>query len=274
MRSSLPVYVKLWFAADLFLALFPPLHWAARGPDPIIRRAGGAALYLRHQRLYRAERCRGLSRRSTAFAGRQGALSMDLLITYGALAVFFAIVIAILQYSYVADRDFSDFTVAGRSFGGFYQAMAFLNTGLPGFMFLGSFGFIVRAGVLGIGISTLLATIVMYLMADRVWTWGAKIRSPHAARPHGAALRQPGRTRHRCAARHLRPDAMDGAWHAGARGSLLRALARSICRLRLPWCWAWSSWLSGKSGPSAWGCAGSSSPISSRGSSLISWEAR
>jgi SSS family solute:Na+ symporter len=99
---------------------------------------------------------------------------MDLLITYGALAVFFAIIIAILQYSYVADRDFSDFTVAGRSFGGFYQAMAFLNTGLPGFMFLGSFGFVVRAGVLGIGLATLLAAIVMYLMADRVWTWGAK----------------------------------------------------------------------------------------------------
>ena len=99
---------------------------------------------------------------------------MDLLITYGALAVFFAIVIAILQYSYVADRDFSDFTVAGRSFGGFYQAMAFLNTGLPGFIFLGSFGFVVRAGVLGIGLATLLAAIVMYLMADRVWTWGAK----------------------------------------------------------------------------------------------------
>ena len=35
MRSSLPAYVKAWFAADLFLALFPPLHWAARGPDPL-----------------------------------------------------------------------------------------------------------------------------------------------------------------------------------------------------------------------------------------------
>lgn len=99
---------------------------------------------------------------------------MDLLITFGSLAVFFGIVVAILQYSYVADRDFSDFTVAGRSFGGFYQAMAFLNTGLPGFMYLGAFGFMVREGVLGIDISTLLAAIVMYLMADRVWTWGAK----------------------------------------------------------------------------------------------------
>jgi hypothetical protein len=35
MQSPLPVYVKLWFAADLFLALFPPLHWSARGYDPI-----------------------------------------------------------------------------------------------------------------------------------------------------------------------------------------------------------------------------------------------
>ena len=99
---------------------------------------------------------------------------MGLLITYGALAVFFAIVVLILQRSYVADRDFTDFAVAGRSFGGFYQAMAFLNTGLPGFMFLGSFGFIVREGVLGPGIASLLAAVVMFLMADRVWTWGAK----------------------------------------------------------------------------------------------------
>lgn len=35
MQSSLPAYIKLWFAADLLLALFPPLHWAVRGADPI-----------------------------------------------------------------------------------------------------------------------------------------------------------------------------------------------------------------------------------------------
>jgi hypothetical protein len=35
MQLPLPAYVKLWFAADLFLALFPPLHWAAHGTDPI-----------------------------------------------------------------------------------------------------------------------------------------------------------------------------------------------------------------------------------------------
>lgn len=98
----------------------------------------------------------------------------QLFLTYGVLAAFFLVVVVILQRSYVADRDFTDFAVAGRSFSGFYQAMAFLNTYLPGFMFLGAFGFIARAGVVGIGTSTLLAAVVMYLMAERVWTWGAK----------------------------------------------------------------------------------------------------
>ncbi|GJE26891.1 sodium:solute symporter family protein [Methylobacterium organophilum] len=98
---------------------------------------------------------------------------MGLLVTYGALALFFALVVLILQRSYVADRDFSDFTVAGRSFGGFFQAMAFFNTYQPGTVFLGAFGFIVGSGVVGLGVSTLLAPVVMYLMAARVWTWGA-----------------------------------------------------------------------------------------------------
>lgn len=99
---------------------------------------------------------------------------MGIIVTYGALAVFFAIVIAILQRSYVADRDFSDFTVAGRSFGGFYQAMAFLNTFLPGTVFITYIGFVARRGVVGIGVYILLAPLVMFLMAHRVWTWGAR----------------------------------------------------------------------------------------------------
>jgi len=99
---------------------------------------------------------------------------MDLIVTYGALAIFFAVVVLILQRSYIADRDFTDFAVAGRSFGGFYQAMAFLNTGLPGYVYLGMFGFIASAGVIGISLATVLAAVVVFLMADRVWTWGAE----------------------------------------------------------------------------------------------------
>ncbi|GJE55623.1 MULTISPECIES: sodium:solute symporter family protein [Methylobacterium] len=99
---------------------------------------------------------------------------MGILVTYGALALFFAAVVLILQRSYVADRNFADFTVAGRSFGGFFQAMAFFNTYQPGTVFLGAFGFIVGNGVVGLGVSTMLAPVVMYLMAQRVWTWGAR----------------------------------------------------------------------------------------------------
>lgn len=113
---------------------------------------------------------------------------MDLVITYGALTLFFAVVIVILQRSYVADRDFSDFAVAGRSFGGFYQAMAFLNTGLPGYIYLASFGFLARAGVIGISFSTVLAAVVVFLMADRGVDVGGDPRSANPARPLGAAL--------------------------------------------------------------------------------------
>lgn len=36
MGSQLPVFIKVWFAVDLFLALFPPVHWAMSGSDPIL----------------------------------------------------------------------------------------------------------------------------------------------------------------------------------------------------------------------------------------------
>ena len=101
-------------------------------------------------------------------------MSTDLLMTFGAPALLFAIVVAILQRAYRADRDFSDFTVAGRSFGGFAQAMAFFNTYQPGTVFVAFFAFTVGNGVIGMNISTLLAPVVMFLMADRVWTWGAR----------------------------------------------------------------------------------------------------
>jgi SSS family solute:Na+ symporter len=94
---------------------------------------------------------------------------MDLFITCGALTLFFAIDVLILQRSYVADRDFADFAAAGSSFGGFYQAMAFLNAGLPGYVYLASFGFLAGIGVIGINFSTVLAAVVVFLMADRMW---------------------------------------------------------------------------------------------------------
>jgi hypothetical protein len=36
MRRQLPMLVKAWFVLDVFLAWFPPLHWAASGADPLL----------------------------------------------------------------------------------------------------------------------------------------------------------------------------------------------------------------------------------------------
>lgn len=36
MRSDLPAFIKIWFAIDLVVALFPPVHWAMSGGDPIL----------------------------------------------------------------------------------------------------------------------------------------------------------------------------------------------------------------------------------------------
>ena len=101
---------------------------------------------------------------------------MKLLMTLGLPLLLFVVVIAILQRAARRDADFTDFAVAGRSFGGLYQAMAFLNTWFPGTVFISSFGLIAAKGAFGFFLLpySLLAPLIMYLMADRVWPWAAR----------------------------------------------------------------------------------------------------
>lgn len=35
MFARLPTFLKVWFILDLFLALFPPLHWSLGSAEPI-----------------------------------------------------------------------------------------------------------------------------------------------------------------------------------------------------------------------------------------------
>ena len=44
MRRRLPLFIRVWFALDLALALLPPLHWAAG--------AGGASFGVPHVLIY------------------------------------------------------------------------------------------------------------------------------------------------------------------------------------------------------------------------------
>ncbi len=97
-----------------------------------------------------------------------------MLVTFGAIALFFAIIIVILQLSGFRDRNFSDYAVGGRSFGAGYQAMSFLNTWYPGAMFTAFGGMAASAGVISFYVLSysLLTVVLMYLMARPVWIWG------------------------------------------------------------------------------------------------------
>jgi len=97
-----------------------------------------------------------------------------MLITFGSIAVFFAVIVIILQLSGIRDRNFTEYAVGGRSFGPNYQAMSFLNTWYPGAMFTAFGGMAASAGVISFYVLSysLLTVVLMYLMARPVWVWG------------------------------------------------------------------------------------------------------
>jgi len=97
-----------------------------------------------------------------------------MLITFGCIAIFFAVIVVILQLSGIRDRDFTEYAVGGRSFGPGYQAMSFLNTWYPGAMFTAFGGMAASAGVISFYVLSysLLTVVLMYLIARPVWVWG------------------------------------------------------------------------------------------------------
>lgn len=97
-----------------------------------------------------------------------------MLITFGCIAAFFAMIVVILQISGIRDRNFTEYAVGGRSFGANYQAMSFLNTWYPGAMFTAFGGMAASAGVISFYVLSysLLTVVLMYLMARPVWVWG------------------------------------------------------------------------------------------------------
>lgn len=97
-----------------------------------------------------------------------------MIVTFGALGIFFAFIVVILQLSRIRDRTFADYAVGNRSFGAHYQAMSFLNTWYPGAVFMAFGGMAASAGVISFYLLSysLLTIVLMYLMAKPVWIWG------------------------------------------------------------------------------------------------------
>jgi solute:Na+ symporter, SSS family len=101
---------------------------------------------------------------------------MNMLIGYGTVALFFALVVIVLERSHRASEDFTGYAVAGRSFGSWFQMMAFLNTWLPGTVFISFAGLAAASGVIGYYVISysLLAILFMFFMAEKVHAWGER----------------------------------------------------------------------------------------------------
>lgn len=97
-----------------------------------------------------------------------------MIVTFGLLALFFLLVVAVLQRNHVRDRSFADYAVGGRSFGARYQAMSFLNTWYPGSMFTAFGAMSVTSGVISfyVLVYSLLTVVLLYVLARPVWIWG------------------------------------------------------------------------------------------------------
>jgi len=97
-----------------------------------------------------------------------------MIITFGLLSTFLALVVGILQWSGIRDRTFADYAVANRSFDARFQAMSFLNTWYPGAIFTAFGGMAASVGVTSLYLLSysLLTVVLMYLMARPVWIWG------------------------------------------------------------------------------------------------------
>lgn len=98
---------------------------------------------------------------------------MEILIGYGGVAVFLIVLLVVLQRT-KGSIDFSEYATAGRSFGPLFSSMAFVNTWLPGTIFIAFAGYAASAGAIGFYFVaySILAVVLMFLLAKPVHQWG------------------------------------------------------------------------------------------------------
>lgn len=99
-----------------------------------------------------------------------------MLLGYGGVALFFVLIVIVLELNRKRGENFSEYATAGRSFGPFFSTMAFVNTWLPGTIFISFAGYAAAAGAIGFYSVpyALLAVVLMFLLAKPVHTWGKR----------------------------------------------------------------------------------------------------
>lgn len=97
-------------------------------------------------------------------------------IGYAGVGLFLVAVTIVMELTRKKDADFSEYATAGRSFGPFYGTMAYLNTFLPGTVFISFAGLAASSGLIGFYLVAyaLLGMLLMHALARHVHTWGRK----------------------------------------------------------------------------------------------------
>lgn len=97
-----------------------------------------------------------------------------IILGYGAVLALLVVIGVVLERSAKASATISEYATGGRSFGSWYSTMAFLNTWLPGTIFISFAGLTAAAGVLGfyVVLYSLFGVVLMYVLARPVSIWG------------------------------------------------------------------------------------------------------
>lgn len=101
---------------------------------------------------------------------------MNMVIGFGGIALFLLLTIVVMERGKKRDASFSDYATAGRSFGPFYGTMAFINTFLPGTVFISFAGLAALSGIVGYYLLAyaLLGVLLMLALSKPVFRWGKR----------------------------------------------------------------------------------------------------
>ncbi|KIP52374.1 sodium:solute symporter, partial [Leucobacter komagatae] len=99
-----------------------------------------------------------------------------MVIGFGGIALFLLLTIVVMERGKKRDASFSDYATAGRSFGPFYGTMAFINTFLPGTVFISFAGLAALSGIVGYYLLAyaLLGVLLMLALSKPVFRWGKR----------------------------------------------------------------------------------------------------
>lgn len=101
---------------------------------------------------------------------------MEMLIGFGGVVLFLLLTIAAMEYKKKTASNFGDYATAGRAFGPFYATMAYVNTFLPGTVFISFAGLVALSGIVGYYLLAygMMGVLLMVALSKPVFRWGKR----------------------------------------------------------------------------------------------------